>query len=119
VVHELKVWPDYFPRLADGSKTFEIRKDDRGFQAGDELVLRPFDPDLNDDCGDESCWKYWRNPRYPVLRFRVGFVAKGTLFGLELGEYAVLSLLPMDEAKERSDAVAGTITTIATKEVAR
>jgi len=43
-VHELKCWPPYFGALADGSKTFEVRHNDRGFQAGDSLLLREWDP---------------------------------------------------------------------------
>jgi hypothetical protein len=42
--HELKIWPQYFCRVEDGSKTFEVRKNDRGFQPGDVVVLREYDP---------------------------------------------------------------------------
>lgn len=42
--HELKIWPQYYCRVADGSKTFEVRQNDRGFQPGDEVVLREYDP---------------------------------------------------------------------------
>jgi hypothetical protein len=95
MIHELKVWPAYFARLVDGTKTFEIRKDDRGFQAGDELVLREWNP--------QAIWGATQNKWLGCytdreLRMRVGFVAKGTLFGLPLGEYAVLSLVPFDSA---------------------
>lgn len=40
IVHELKTWQSYFHSLADGTKTFEIRKRDRDFRIGDELWLR-------------------------------------------------------------------------------
>ncbi len=103
VVHELKCGPRYFPRLVDGSKTFEIRRDDRGYQAGDLLVIRSFDPTVDDDCGRPDCPRNWRSERRPVLRFRVGFVAKGTMFGLALGEYAVLSLVPEPSEPSESD----------------
>lgn len=43
--HELKIWPQYFCRVADGSKTFEVRKNDRGFQPGDIVVLREWNPE--------------------------------------------------------------------------
>lgn len=39
-VHDLRVWPDFFRSLLSGEKTFELRKDDRGFRAGDVLRLR-------------------------------------------------------------------------------
>ena len=38
--HELKIWPDFFSPIVTGEKTFELRKDDRGFKAGDVLWLR-------------------------------------------------------------------------------
>lgn len=42
--HELKILPPYFEAVIDGRKTFEIRKDDRGFQSGDTVTLREYDP---------------------------------------------------------------------------
>lgn len=42
--HELKVWPEYYAAIDAGKKTLELRKDDRGFQVGDSLLLREFDP---------------------------------------------------------------------------
>jgi len=47
--HELKILPQYYCRVADGSKTFEVRKNDRGFQPGDLVLLREFDPDIEWD----------------------------------------------------------------------
>jgi hypothetical protein len=44
VEHELKCWPPFFDVLALGIKTFEYRKDDRGYRAGDTLRLREFNP---------------------------------------------------------------------------
>ena len=42
--HELKTVPAYFEPLLRGEKTFEVRRDDRGFQKGDTLWLREFTP---------------------------------------------------------------------------
>ena len=42
--HELKIWPEYFDPVEAGLKTFEIRKNDRGFAMGDRLLLREFFP---------------------------------------------------------------------------
>lgn len=40
----LKLHVDYFDDVADGVKTFEIRKNDRDYQVGNILVLREYDP---------------------------------------------------------------------------
>ena len=45
--HELKIWPQYFERVRDGSKTFEVRENDRGFQSGDTVTLCEWDPEIN------------------------------------------------------------------------
>lgn len=37
--HILKVLSPYFQAIADGKKTFEIRFNDRGFNAGDTVFL--------------------------------------------------------------------------------
>ena len=38
--HDLKVAAAYFDALESGEKSFEVRRDDRGFQRGDVLLLR-------------------------------------------------------------------------------
>lgn len=40
ITHELKCWPEFFGPILDGSKTFEIREDDRDYAAGHYLRLR-------------------------------------------------------------------------------
>ena len=42
--HELKTWPPFFAALLDGTKTFEVRRDDRGYALGDTLILAEWDP---------------------------------------------------------------------------
>lgn len=37
--HELKTLWNFWEAIADGSKTFEVRENDRGFQTGDKLRL--------------------------------------------------------------------------------
>lgn len=51
--HELKTWPLYYEAVANGSKTFELRKNDRKFAVGDLLVLREFNPDTEGYSGRE------------------------------------------------------------------
>lgn len=41
--HILKTQKNYFAAIKEGRKTFEIRYDDRGFQAGDTVTLREYD----------------------------------------------------------------------------
>ena len=43
-IHRLRTWPEGFRAICDGRKTHEVRRDDRGFVAGDELVLEEWDP---------------------------------------------------------------------------
>ena len=45
--HELKILSPHFQAVFDGRKAFEIRKDDRGFQAGDTLLLKEYSPDVS------------------------------------------------------------------------
>jgi hypothetical protein len=42
--HQLKIWPQFFDAVKNGIKTFEYRKDDRGFTLGDTLRLHEWDP---------------------------------------------------------------------------
>lgn len=39
MIHELKIDREYFKAIIEEKKTFEIRKNDRGFQLGDFLAL--------------------------------------------------------------------------------
>lgn len=43
VVHELKTAPGPFRDVRVGLKTYEVRKNDRGFAVGDFLLLREYD----------------------------------------------------------------------------
>ena len=52
-IHELKTWPDFFKVIISGEKTFELRKDDRGFRAGDILRLKEWDPSFKRYTGRE------------------------------------------------------------------
>lgn len=78
--HELKTWPDPYEAVFTGRKHFEYRKDDRGFQVGDLLLLRKWDPTTSE---------YFTNST--VLRRSVTYIARGPNFGIPDG-YCVMSL---------------------------
>lgn len=43
--HHLKTWPAPFAALWVGAKTFEVRKNDRGFAVDDTLILQEWFPE--------------------------------------------------------------------------
>ena len=45
--HVLKIHPQFLPRIFNGQKTFEIRKNDRDYQVGDTLLLVEHNPNSN------------------------------------------------------------------------
>ncbi len=65
MIHELKIYPDFFNAVVSGKKTFEIRKNDRPFKEGDMLALNEYD--WNAYTGN-SCLVYvdfiMNNPEY-------------------------------------------------------
>lgn len=84
-VHHLKTWPEPFQAILDGRKTFEYRKDDRGFEKGDLLLLREWVPECDDQC---PAGRYTGRE----VRFRVDYMLRGPQFGIPEG-YCIISLL--------------------------
>ncbi|HMB06943.1 MAG TPA: DUF3850 domain-containing protein [Isosphaeraceae bacterium] len=76
--HELKSWPDQFQAMWIGLKRAEFRRDDRGYEVGDLLDLREWDPATG---------------RYTGFRLtaRVTHLVRGPKYEIPLG-YAVLSV---------------------------
>lgn len=82
--HELKTWPEFFDAVASGAKTFEVRRDDRGFQVGDRLVLLRWQPSdrgyqgggyvnaTGDDVGFHSCARITARITYKLPGGRFG-----------------------------------------------
>lgn len=81
VTHELKTWPAYFDAVQRGEKTFEVRRDDRGFQKGDVVRLRCWIP------GAVTSGRY----RGDEITLQISYVLTGGQFGIEPG-YVVLGL---------------------------
>jgi hypothetical protein len=82
--HELRCWAPYFDEIKAGRKTFELRRDDRGYQKGDELVLVRADPEHPHGFWTESGAPALRNEA-ATLRMRVTYITHGGRFGLQDG----------------------------------
>lgn len=88
--HNLKIWPQYYCRVADGTKTFEVRKNDRGFQPGDVVVLNEWDEKLYEPAmspGNDGHSGYTGK----ALKFKIGYVLPID------AERVVFSLLKADD----------------------
>lgn len=51
--HIKKVWPEYFQKIIDGKKNFELRLADWECNEGDILVLQEWDPQTKNYTGRE------------------------------------------------------------------
>lgn len=78
--HILKTLAPYFDAVANGSKTFELRKNDRGFKVGDTLRL------------DRWCEPGpLRDEKAEPIRKTVTYVLQGGQYGLDR-EFCILGL---------------------------
>jgi len=59
ITHDLRLAVNFCDAVYEGRKSFEIRRNDRGYQTGDHIRFVPFRPDAKDD--DE---KY---PDHPIM----------------------------------------------------
>jgi|CXWL01.1.fsa_nt_gi hypothetical protein len=78
--HELKTIPIYFNEVASGVKNFVLRKNDRDFVIGDELILRE--------------WSYGMGYSGAQIHARIIYILggiEGFTFGLQRG-YCVLGI---------------------------
>lgn len=81
--HKLKCWPNYFDAIERGEKNFEVRRDDRGFQKGDVLLLERYEPGKGYTTDGVGKWK--------KLRREITYVLTGGQFGIQPG-FVVLGL---------------------------
>ena len=93
--HELKIWPKFFDLVRRGRKPFEVRRDDRGFQEGDTLLLREYDPDDDGYTGRE-------------LTCLVTCVVAGVDVGVKSG-YVVMGIKAMGSCIAEEAAQAGEV----------
>ena len=79
MTHTIKAWRDPFQAMWDRKKLFEFRKDDRGYEVGDYVIIHETD----------------ENAEYVLSGRRIcgtiSFALKGPSFGVPVG-YVVLSL---------------------------
>lgn len=104
-LHELKSEPSYFQAVWDGDKTFEVRYDDRGYQKGDRILLREYDPHTDCSCRQTTRFHLDDCPRYTgrYLGGEIGFVvastaSRGSVRGFNGNGYVVFSLLLSDSS---------------------
>ena len=95
--HKIKCWPEPFQALADGTKTFEFRRDDRGYMVGDRLDIGLWDPSRSLSPGHGSwiaergeCVREHRDAWR--LKFDVTYVLHGGRFGVPEG-HVVMSIV--------------------------
>lgn len=76
-VHNVKCWPPFAAQVARREKTFEIRRDDRGYAVGDMLRLDEWDPAIGQYTGRHVATRItglWRSDDFPGGPIRPGFV---------------------------------------------
>lgn len=82
--HHLKITPEYFEEVRAGSKTAELRFDDRGYEVGDVLVLEEYAIGSTVR-GTDYTGRVERRVVTSILRGHSGLAPK----------YAMLSLAPL------------------------
>lgn len=81
-IHQLKTEPKHFADQKSGRKTFEVRKDDRGFSVGDVIELSEYHEQIG-----------FTGRKFKV---RVGYILRDTQFpaGIMPG-YCILATSPL------------------------
>lgn len=92
VAHDLKCWPVYWDATRRGEKLFDVRKNDRGFQAGDFVNLCRFDPLAGCYVAPDGASSHWPQED-GTISFVITWILQGGQFGVEPG-YCVLGLTP-------------------------
>lgn len=64
IVHELKMWPEYFLTAIENARSIQVRKNDRDFRVGDTLKLREWDATLGPNRSKYTGSVAWRRVEY-------------------------------------------------------
>jgi hypothetical protein len=78
MMHEVKINPVFFKLVANGTKPFELRKNDRDYKVGDRILLREYCSEKK-EYTDQFCIK------------GISYVLNGGSFGLD-SSYVALGL---------------------------
>lgn len=89
MVHTIKILAPYAYAVADGSKTFEVRLNDRGYNRGDLVRFRVIDDGIE-----------WRNHPLTNMTFRITYVHSG--LGLQ-ESYVVFGIEKVEEGEEADE----------------
>lgn len=78
MTHALKCWPEYFKAVDNGSKQFELRKEDRPFNIDDKIILQEWNPETETYTGEELTFHISYILRdAPKLGLKPGFAILG------------------------------------------
>lgn len=78
MTHALKTWTEFYKSIESGEKRFEVRKADRPFRVGDDLLLQEWNNKDNCYTGKEC-------------KLRIVYILSGGQFGIQDG-YCVMGL---------------------------
>lgn len=89
--HRLKIWEAMYHDVRSGDKPFELRKNDRGYQKGDVLVLEAFDSRQR---------VYLDHKTHPPIYVEVTYVLSGSMFGLH-DNYVCMGIIQLEPASDK------------------
>lgn len=93
-VHRVKCWPEYYRLMIGGAKPFDVRLDDRGYQAGQPIWQDEWDPVTEKYTGRETLFRI-------TYVLSLGTVPKlGALLSPEASRYVVLGLQRVTYTRE-------------------
>lgn len=93
--HNLKIWPQNYARVKDGSMLYQVRNNDRGFQYGDTVTLKEYDPEPTSKTNPDIPKGYVEDSEHLV--FTVGCIQ------VLDSRTVVFSLLPPPKSKTKRD----------------